>query len=236
MHFARVRRPSLVLALLAVLAGCKSLGLDPASPARNLTGFDEVEVLGRLTAEISVGDRFLVTVTGDQKLARQVETRVEDQTLLVTTRQEGDTRLAERVRVRVVLPALARLQAHGARVTVTGAATERLEVEAQKGATVTVDAIAAQRLVVEAIEGSRVVLVGSAESFQCALAQASRADARQLEVRTARVSVADASRLDLRPRTALSGEASGASRVAVWSKPRRVRVATRDEARVTYVP
>jgi hypothetical protein len=144
--------------------------------------------------------------------------------------------MLERLRVRVVLPALARVQAHGARVTVKAAASERLEIEAQKASNVMVEGIAAQQLVVEAIEGSRVVLTGTAEALQCSLSQASRADARQLEVRTARVSVADASRLDLRPRAALSGEASGASRVAVWSKPRRVRVATRDASRVTYVP
>jgi hypothetical protein len=114
-----------------------------------------------------------------------------------------------------VLPRLLRLQAEAARVTVTG--------------------VKGRQLSVAGTGGSRIVVAGTADALECSLSGASRGDARELAVGSARVSLAGASRLDLRPRQSVSGEATGASKLAVWSKPKRVGVATRDSASVTYV-
>ena len=62
-----------------------------------------------------------------------------------------------------------------------------------------------------------------------------KADARQLKVRTVRVSLSGGSRLDVRPDVAMLGKASEGSLLTVWNKPRRVRVATRSDAGINYL-
>jgi hypothetical protein len=234
------RLPIILSLALAILGSgaCKSLGFHgsgksaPASPP--LTGFDSVELAGGLTAEIAVGDDFEVAIEGDPALVRQIEAHVEEQTLVVA-RATKATRTGGPVRVRIALPALGRLQADACRVTVTGAAGKRLEVAAHGGSTVNVAGIDGDRLVLEATGGSRLVVAGKTDSVAFSLADASRGDGRELKARTAKVTLAGASRLDLRAQQAVSGEASGASKLAVWSKPKRIGVATRDASTVTYV-
>jgi hypothetical protein len=225
---------SLALAVLGAGA-CKSLGFHDraAASTAKLSGFEAVTLAGGLTAEIAVGAEFSVTTDGDQALARQVKARVDDQTLVVAL----DPKAARGpVRVRIGLPALRRLQASDAcRVTVTDAAGQSLEVAARTGSTISVAGIDGGRLALDATGGSRIVVAGKADSVAVSLAGASRGDARALKVRTARVTLAGASRLDLRPQQAVSGEASGASKLAVWSRPKRIGVATSEDASVTYV-
>jgi hypothetical protein len=198
--------------------GCKSLGLldgaKPVEASRPVAGFEAVAITGGVTADVAVGGAFALKVEGNPALTRRVETRVEKGTLLVVARPRLEPKTA--VRVRVVLPRLVGVSAHD-------------------GSTVTVGGVAGGTLVVRGAGGSRVVVAGTADLLECTLSDASRGDARELAVGSARVSLAGASRLDLRPRQVVSGEATGASKLAVWSKPKRVGVATRDGSSVTYV-
>jgi hypothetical protein len=222
----------LAVAMLGA-GGCKSLGMfnrGQAKPA--LAGFDGVQVGPGLSADISVGGAFAVTIDGDRAQVRQVLARVENQTLVVT-RTAGA--VADPIQVRVVLPKLDRLQVDGARVAVAAAAGPRLEIAARDHSTVTATALDAGRLLLTASDGSRVVLAGAAQTLEASLSGGSRGDARQLSLRNARVDLGQASRLDLRPERAVSGKATGGSRLAVWSKPKRVGVATRDASDVEYV-
>jgi hypothetical protein len=227
---------SLALAVIGPGA-CKSIGFlhrDSSAVSRSLTGFHAVELAGGVTAEIAVGGTFAVAIDGDQALARRVKARVDKRTLMVALEAKAAPAPGA-VRVRIAMPALTRLQADACKVTVTGAAGQELEVAARTGSTVNVSGIDGGGLVLDAAGGSRIVVAGAADTVSFSLAGASRGDARELKVRTAKVKLAGASRLDLRPQQALSGEASGSSKLAVWSKPKRVAVATRDASSVTYV-
>jgi hypothetical protein len=229
---------SLVVVLFGVVVAgsgaCKHLGLGKGGGSGAATpvvaSFDAVEITGDVTADITVGGAHAVAVDvgGNQGLARQVETRVENQTLLVTAKQPG-------AKLTVAMPSLRRLQVTGAHVQVTGAAAPALTVAARGGSTVKLTALQGDRLVLEASEGSRVVLAGSARSLTFALSGKSRGDARELDLRTARVRLEGGCRLDLRPTQAVTGEATGSSKLAVWSKPKRVKVATRGDSVVNYV-
>jgi hypothetical protein len=218
------------------VTGCRSLGFHaaakPTASVRPVADFEAVTVTGSVAVDITVGGAFAVKVEGDQALARQVETRVAKQMLLVAA-QRLDPKGA--VRVKVVLPRLVRVQADGARVAVTAGATPDLDVVARGGSTVTVGGVQGGRLAVEGASASRIVVTGTADVLECTLSGASRGDARALIVGSAKVKLAGASRLDLSPKRAVSGEATGASKLAVWGKPRRIGVATRDSASVTVV-
>jgi hypothetical protein len=232
----RVIRILPLAAIFLGAGGCKSLGFHTGktAPAAPLAAFEAVTVTGGVTADITVGEELAVKVEGPSPQSRRVETRVEKGMLLVAARPALDPK-APPVRVRVTLPRLARVQVDGSTVTVTAGATPRLDIVAREGSTVNVGGVKGGRLVVEGASRSRIVVAGAADVLECALSGASRGDARQLAVGSARVSLAEASRLDLRPRQAVSGEATGASKLAVWSKPKRVGVATRDGSSVTYV-
>ena len=216
-------------------SGCKSFSVfnrGPAGAQPAVSGFEGVRIGPGLDADVSVGGDFAFTVQGDRALVRQVVARVENQELVVT-RAPGAH--ADPIHLRVVLPRLHRLQAERARVTVAGAAGPRLEITARDKAAVNASALDAGRLVLDASDASRVVLAGTAQSLDVSLSGGSRGDARQLAVRNARVDLGQASRLDLRPERAVSGKATGGSRLAVWSKPKRMAVATRDASDVNYV-
>jgi hypothetical protein len=142
--------------------------------------------------------------------ARELEVRVQDHTLMLTRRASADG-----VRVRVTVPELRRLAVTGSEVSVSG--------------------LAGGRVAVEATERGRVILEGAADAVDFVLESGSRGDARRLKVRTATVRLDGASRLDLRPDRAVSGEAKGASKLAMWSRPKRVGVATHDKSTISYV-
>jgi hypothetical protein len=235
----RMTNPPLFTLLFAcTLLGagaCKhlgSLGLGkrpaPAAAAPVAAGFDAVEIEGDVTASIAVGGAFAVAIAGDEAAARQVGSRVENQTLVITAPRPGAT-------VTIALPSLQRLQVRGARVEVTGATAPKLTVAARGGSTVKLGGLHGDRLVLEAAEGSRIVLAGTARSLDFALSGNSSGDARALDLRTARVRLAGGCRLDLRPTQAVTGVASGSSKLAVWSTPKRVKVATRGDSVVNYV-
>jgi hypothetical protein len=217
---------------------CKSLGLGArgSSPeaSRPLASFDAIEVTGGLNADITVGGVSSVEIEGDRSHVRQVDARVEKGTLVLTPKGKLDPAAKDGLRVRVVVPKLLRLQAEASQVAVTGAGP-KLQLLARQGSTVKVTALEGSHLALKASEGSRIVLAGAADAIDVSLSGASRGDGRQLKVRTAKVDLAGASRLDLRPEQAVSGEAKGASKLAVWSTPKRVKVGTRDASSVTYV-
>ena len=226
---------------VAVLAagGCKSLGNPLAvfkrgqqSPAPALAGFEGVQIGPGVTADISVGGDFAVAIDGDRAAVREVAARVENENLVVTRASASPQ---APVHVRVALPKLRRLQVDGSRVNVAGAAGPRLEIAARDHSTLNATALDAGRLVLTARDGSRVVLAGAAQRLDVSMSGASRGDARKLSLRNARVDLGEASRLDLRPERTVSGKATGGSRLAVWSKPRRVGVATRDASDVNFI-
>jgi hypothetical protein len=223
---------------VTLLGGCKSLGFHtgskPVEATRKLAGFEAVTVAGGVAVDIALGDAFSVTVDAPPALAQKVETRVEKAMLLVAVRPRLDPKSGP-VRVRVVMPRLTRVQVEASSVTVAAGEIPQLDVVAREGGIVNVGGVKAERLLVEGRGASRIVVAGAARTLECVLAGASRGDARDLAVGTARVSLAEASRLDLRPRQMVSGEATGASKLAVWGKPKRMGVATRDGSSVTFV-
>jgi hypothetical protein len=228
-------RSSFIVFITVVAAGgCTSLGLRSRAKApdaeRALTGFDAVEITGAVRAEIVEGPAFAVNLGA----ARAAEARLNGETLVETATAPASTAAGGGVTVRISMPVLRRLQVAGARVVVKGASAPRLEIAAREGAVVNLEGTRAARLVIEA-RGSRMVVAGETDSVQLALTEASRVDARALKVPTAKITLAGASRLDLRPERLVSGNATGASMLAVWSQPKRVKVATRGRASVSYV-
>jgi hypothetical protein len=228
----------LTLATLGA-GGCKSLGLGArtTSPAVNapLAAFDMIQVTGGLLADVTVGGVSAVEIEGDKSYVRLVDARVDKGLLVLAPKAALDAPAKESLRVRVVLPKLRRLTADASRAEVTGAGAPDLQIIARAGSIVKVDAREGSHLSLEASKGSRIVLTGAADTVEFALSGASRGDGRQLKVRSAKVNLAGASRLDLRPEQAVSGEAKGASKLAVWSTPKRMKVATRGASSVTYV-
>jgi len=197
--------------------------------ARPLTAFDAVEVSGRLAVEVEVGGQPTLTLA-PAATTDAVSSRIDKGTLYLETKATGDP-----LAVQVTAPELRQLRVAGATVKVGGDAGPDLQIAVRGGGSVTVAAVSGGHLVVDASEHSRVTVAGAAETATFSLSAGSRGDGRQLGVRAAKVSLAGASRLDLRPEQTVNGRATGRSRLEVWSKPRRVRVATRGQATVEYV-
>jgi hypothetical protein len=239
------RRPVIALLFVHALLGagaCKSLGLGARAPnlVQPLAAFDAIEISEGVAATITVGGDPSVAVEPAAGRGGQLEARVVNGTLVLSNRQSSSQSGAgapasNKLHVRVVVPALRRLQVSGSEVQLDGPAAARLEIAARNASTVKIAGVRGVRLVLQASEGSRVAVAGTTNTLVADLSGGSRGDARELEVRTAKVHLDGACRLDLRPTRAITGEASGSSRLAVWSTPKRVKVATRGDSAVDYV-
>jgi hypothetical protein len=231
MSIRRSRIGALALGLaLCGSGGCRSLGLLlHRQVAQPVAPFDTLEVSGPVVVEVAAGDRPALTVEG---AGEEVSSRVEEGTLFL----EGKTADGGApVSVRLTVPQLRRLVVAASTAKVTGGIGPDLDIAARRGASVTVANIEGGHVVVDGRGHSRITLAGTADTVAFSLFDDSRADGRQLKVGTAKVALAGASRLDLRPEKAVAGEATGHSRLEVWSKPRRLKVATRGAASVEYV-
>jgi hypothetical protein len=213
------RSRAIVVLSLAASLGCQSLARlthrqAVPEPPKALAGFNAVEISG-VPVDVMVGGAFEVAIPG--ALAQDLEARVESETLVITAKRILDhaREAGDGPRVRVSLPELRRVTVNGAEVAISG--------------------VTGRKLALEATGRSRLVVAGSVDGVDFRLANESRGDGRQLKVRTATVRLDGASRLDLRPDRAVSGEAKGASKLAVWSRPKRVGVAILDTSTISYV-
>jgi hypothetical protein len=83
------------------------------SEARNVTGFDSVALEGSGRVTISVGEGESVTVEADDNIVPLIETRVENGTLIITTRNNTNITTRNTVHINITLGSLKALYLRG---------------------------------------------------------------------------------------------------------------------------
>ncbi len=189
-----------VAAALLVLSGCGESGSGTAgSDTRSVGAFDEIEIHGALDADVTVGGKPSVVVTGDDNLVPLIETDVVGDRLVIRPTESMSRKLP--MTITISTEALTELELHGAsEVVATG--------------------IDADELTVELHGASEATLEGDAEELDAELHGASKLLAQKLDADEVQLQASGASSAELGEPDAISAALSGASSARYGGTPK----------------
>ena len=201
-----------LLILIAFLTGFAACGINQtdarktsekyASETRGDFGFREIKAGNAVVLLISVQEEFAVTVEGEENLLRDLKTKVEGETLVISTK--GAISPTNKVRVKISMPELLALELWGAsEASVTNTKSDSLKLQVGGSSNVTIG--------------------GETKSLTAAANGASKIDAENLKAENADVKTAGTSELTVSATGDLTAEAIGASTVYYTPEPKNLK-------------
>ena len=199
---------ALIFSLAAISGGCdttvrvKGSGVAKRE-TREVSAFKQIHVQGAARLSVDVGDKQAVTVETDDNVLPLIETRVEDESLVIRPLPDHtfDSKLP--VTVTVTVPALEALRVSGA-------------VDAQaRGVT-------AQRFVLVISGSGNVRVAGKADAVDVTISGSGNVDAHELVADTARVAISGSGQIKVHAEQTLEAQISGSGDVRYAGKPKTV--------------
>jgi hypothetical protein len=201
-----------LLILIAFLAGFAACGITKTSDrktsqkyvseTRSDFGFREIKAGNAVVLMISVQEEFAVTLEGEENLLKDVKTKVEGETLVISTK--GAISPTNKIRVKISMPELLALELWGAsEASVTNTKSDSLKLQVGGSSKVTVS--------------------GETKSLTAAANGASKIDAENLKAENADVKTAGTSEITVSAANDLTAEAIGASTVYYTSEPKNLK-------------
>ena len=194
---------------LVLFSACKtevkSVGQMPGpvvTETRNLVNFREINAGNAVELEIRARKDFAVSVETNENLLREVFTEVRGDELVISTKDIKSP--AGKIKVRISLPQLARLEMWGA-------------------STATVTDVASETLAVQVSGSSSLTLGGEAVNLQISAVGASTVNAENLQAEKAEAKANGASNITLYASKELVAETLGASNVFYLGNPKTVK-------------
>ncbi len=175
---------------------------DIETEDRELDSFDRIKIDGSADVYVTIGDEQTVSVTTDDNLLDNIETRVRGRhTLLITSR--GNYRSRRGVRVDITVPELTSIRISG-----SGDA----EIEGLSGDTFEID-----------ISGSGDVMVeGEVDEVEVNIEGSGDVDARDLRAKNAYVQIAGSGDVDVFAAESFDGNVYGSGDIDFWGHPEHV--------------
>jgi len=201
-------------ALLLILTWVLLPGCGPQKPAapnrpsasgsiktesREVGAFQAVHIGGNITADITVGEGFGVTLEGDDNIVDMMKTEVENEMLRIDLKQKLSRDI--RVKVTISMPALR-------------------ELEVISTSTANVKGVKSDSLVLRAIAGSKITISGEAARLEAHAAGVSAIDAEALRTQTAEVEAVGATAVVVFPAVSLKATTAGSATVTYTGNPK----------------
>ncbi len=191
-----------------------------------LEDFDEVELSGIYDVSIKKGNTYVVEFTGNSDARDRYKVKQRGNKLVIDYDGKFNWRnnllKTEKVRIRIIMPELQRLEANGAgEVDISGFSEDNLEIEASGAVKLRGD-VHARNLRAELTGASRLDLRGEGRSLEVDLFGASILDAYDFTVRDARINAWGASHAKVNVTNRLEMEESVASTIRYRGNPRTV--------------
>jgi hypothetical protein len=184
--------------------GLKGSG-NTAVEKRDLSGFTKIDAGGAFVIEIVAQKDFSVEVEADDNLLQHIETRVDGQTLEISTNKRFSTKSP--LRIRIAAPNIDELEISGAsKVNLSGARNETLKVDAS-GA-------------------SKIKLEGETKDLHVELSGASKLEAEGLKAINSNIDASGASSAEVSVTGDLTVDLSGASKVIYSGDPANLEKST----------
>jgi hypothetical protein len=191
-----------IVALVCLLAtGCSQVqeSGELTTESRQTAPYKEIEVAGAFDISIKAGEEFSLSLTGDEKLVSQIETKVDGDTLVIKTSKRFNS--VSRIRVEIGCPSLTDITVAGANSITIGQLNEAAFNATIAGA-------------------SKMKLSGEVKTLGLTIAGASKVEATELKSLNAVVDVAGASKARLNATETLALSAAGVSSIEYIGSPR----------------
>jgi hypothetical protein len=191
---------------------------ETGGESRDVRDFQEVELQGIGTLQITQGDTESLTIEAESRLLRRIETTVSNGRLII--RPSRPIRTREQIIYNLTLRQLTALDISGAgRAEAAQIAGDRMHFGLGGAGAIAIDSLTATTLDV-AVSGNGVcTLAGTADSQTVVLSGASRYDAADLTSNVASVVVQGAARATVRVNSTLDVQISGAGQVDYVGDP-----------------
>jgi hypothetical protein len=188
-----------------------------ATEMREVEEFAEVSVSSAIKLDVTIGPAVSISMTADDNILPHVKTEVISDRLKIYVDESYSSKLG--VKVQLTAPALRGLRASGAAKTrVTGASGERFRL-GLSGASGCKWQGEVDALAFKADGGSRAIFSGTAGRLEMNCSGATKVDARDLQVKTAKAQLSGASTARVNVSDELNVEASGASSLRYSGQP-----------------
>ena len=162
-----------VAAALLVLSGCGESGSGTAgSDTRSVGAFDEIEIHGALDADVTVGGKPSVVVTGDDNLVPLIETDVVGDRLVIRPTESMSRKLP--MTITISTEALTELELHGASEATLEGDAEELDAELHGASKLLAQKLDADEVQLQA-SGASSAELGEPDAISAALSGASSA-------------------------------------------------------------
>ncbi|GEM_PF-3979204 len=199
----------LIMLLIGLAAGCdaaKSISDKNSqkyvSEMRADANFKEIKAGSAVILIISVQEEFAVTLEGEERLLKDVKTKVEGETLVIST--SGKISPENKVRLKISMPELVGINLWGAsEATVTNVKSNSFEIQTGSTSTLKID--------------------GETKSLTANANGASKIDAEVLRAEKAEVRAAGTSEITISVSDDLYAEAYGASTVFYAGEPKNLK-------------
>jgi hypothetical protein len=177
----------------------------------DLENFDKLDIGGALKVEVFQGDTFKVTLTGREMDVKDVEVRVQGNTLEIE--REGFLKNTEDLGILITMPALESMELHGVtQATISKFTTDNLHL-ALSGAARASMLVEAQELDVEMSSAANLQLYGTADFMQVNITGAAQLEAAGLEARRIDMECGGASRTRVNATEEINIDAGAAAQV-----------------------
>jgi Putative auto-transporter adhesin, head GIN domain len=216
---------------LALVIGAGACGLGAVgngnltNTSRALMGFSRVRVEGEGVTTVREGASYAVTVTTDANIQVLVDTRVQDDTLIVDAH---DILSTTDLRIDIQLPILRGATLAGSGTLHVGGVSARKDVDLALSGSGSVDFSGAAAAVTASLSGSgRLTLVGSADLLSASLSGSGQLDARDLPTNQATLDLGGSGRLQATAVQSVALHLGGSGEIEWWG-PASVSTATVD--------
>jgi len=209
------------LALAACHSGIKGNG-HFVSQDRTVPAFNSLEITDGLSAEISQGDAPSVTVRADDNLQPHIVTKVEGNTLRIST--DGGWIDSDGLKVMVKVKDIQNISVSGgSNLTTSGVLRgPQTAVKASSGSDASLN-LESDKITAQASSGSHLTLSGKALSMDISSSSGSDVDAGKLTVNDINAQASSGSSMDVHAAVNLTAKASSGSSISYMGSPKIVR-------------
>lgn len=188
---------------------------------RNVENFDEIKTSRGMNVYLSQGNNKKVLVVADSNLMDAIETKVEDNTLVVTTSQ--NIRRSKSLKVFVTAPQINNIRSTaGSNVNSENQLkTDNLELNASAGSNIRLD-VDAENLDVSATAGSNINLEGRSAIFTAKASAGSNIRAEDLTVKDCNARTNSGANIWIRVNSKFEGKASSGGNVFYSGNPESI--------------
>lgn len=223
-----------LVALAGWFNGVKGSG-NIKDEVRDVGDFSGVQIGHGFRANITIGPRTSVKVSGDDNLVPLIKTQVQDGDLVIEPADRSQSlRPTAEITISITTPKLQRISASGgSSATSDGTTGARFRASGSGGSKVKV-AVSSEQVSVNASGGSRVELAGKAKTLTAHLSGGASLRANDVPVESVEVHGSGGSRADVSASASLDASLSGGSKVRVSGDPPKKNVQKSSGSEVTF--